>query len=322
LTEPNVDLDRPTALRVGVVGLAESWSSEALADALAKRTGWRRVIELDAVVGDLARGRVLHDGLDLCSLDALVVKKVGSAYGPEMLDRLELLRFVEARGVPIFSSPDRILRMVNRVACTATLAAAGFPMPPTILTEDPERAIEAIRSFGAAVLKPIYSTKARGFRLLSGDRPSAELDRELQAHVRSTGHPLFYLQRKMDLSGRDLGVVFLDGEYLGTYARVAGEGAWDTTIHSGGRYERFEPAPEIVEMARRAADLFGLTLAGVDVALTSSGPVIFEVSAFGGFRGLRDGLDLDAAALLADHVVARLAATSRRSDPVEAQETA
>lgn len=289
--------------RVAVVGLEEGWSSRALADAFAERTGFGRILELTHVVLDLQRGTAKAGDLDLCGLDGLVVKKIGAEYGPEMLDRLELLRYVASRGVRIFSPPERILAMVNRVSCTTALAAAGLPMPPTVLTEDVDEAIATIGRFGEAVLKPIYSTKARGFRLLG---PDSDLKAELDSHRSATGHPLFYLQQKIDLSGRDLGVVFLEGEYLGTYSRVAGEGAWDTTIHSGGRYEAFEPDPEIVALARRAAGLFGLTLCGVDVALTREGPMLFEVSAFGGFRGLRDGLGIDGAARLADHVVAKL----------------
>lgn len=289
--------------RVAVVGLEKGWSSRALADAFRERTDFGTIVELGHVALDLERGTATAGDLDLCSLDGLVVKKIGAQYGPEMLDRLELLRYVASRGVRIFSPPERIFAMVNRVSCTTALAAAGLPMPPTVLTEDVDEAIAAIGRFGEAVLKPIYSTKARGFRLLG---PESDLEAELEDHRSATGHPLFYLQKKVDLSGRDLGIVFLEGEYLGTYARIAGEGAWDTTIHSGGRYEAFEPEPAVVELAQRAADLFGLTLCGVDVALTPDGPMLFEVSAFGGFRGLRDGLGIDGAARLADHVVAVL----------------
>lgn len=293
----------PRSPRVAVIGLEEGWSSRALADAFAERTGFGRIVDLAEVVVDLSKGTASAGDLDLCSLDGLVVKKIGAQYGPEMLDRLELLRYVASRGVRIFSPADRIFAMVNRVSCTTALAAAGLPMPPTVLTEDVDEAIAAVERFGEAVLKPIYSTKARGFRLLGA---SHDLEAELEDHRATTGHPLFYLQQKIDLSGRDLGVVFLDGEYLGTYARVAGDGAWDTTIHSGGRYEAFEPEAEVVELARRAAGLFGLTLCCVDVALTPEGPMLFEVSAFGGFRGLRDGLGIDGAARLAEHVLAKL----------------
>jgi ribosomal protein S6--L-glutamate ligase len=268
-------------------------------------------VEVEHAVAELDRGSVRVGDLDLCGLDALIVKKIGTAYGPDLLDRLELLRFVESRGVRVFSRPEHILRMVDRVSCTTTLAANGLPMPPTVLTEDLEGARRAIERFGEAVLKPLYSTKARGFRLL---RAEDDLKAELEEHRRRTRHPLFYIQKKVELAGRDRGVVFLGDRYVGTYARVAGTDAWNTTIHSGGHYEPFTPGSETIEIARRAAGLFGLTLTSVDVALAAEGPMIFEVSAFGGFRGLREGLGIDGAALVADHVVEQL-----RSDPLAGQ---
>jgi ribosomal protein S6--L-glutamate ligase len=295
--------DRP--LRVGVIGREGAWSSETLAQAFEKRTGFGRVFQLEDAVADLAQGRVIAGDLDLCTLDALVVKKIAANYGPELLDRLDLLRFVESRGVRIFSPPDRIQRMVDRVSCTVTLAANGFPIPPTILTEDIAKAQAAIVEFRQAVVKPLYSTKARGFRLLTF---SDDVKTELEEHRAQTRHPLFYVQKKLDLAGRDFGVVSLDGRYVGTYARVAGTNAWNTTIHAGGHYERHAPSDDVIELCRRAAVHFGLTLTCVDVALTEAGPVIFEVSAFGGFRGLRDGLGIDGAGLLADHVLERLSA--------------
>ena len=44
----------------------------------------------------------------------------------------------------------------------------------------------------------------------------------------------------------------------------------------------------------------------VDVAETEHGPVVFEVSAFGGFRGALEGAGIDAASLYADHVITSL----------------
>jgi len=42
------------------------------------------------------------------------------------------------------------------------------------------------------------------------------------------------------------------------------------------------------------------------VALTEDGPIVFEVSAFGGYRGVKEGCGLDAAALVTDHVIAEV----------------
>jgi ribosomal protein S6--L-glutamate ligase len=88
---------------------------------------------------------------------------------------------------------------------------------------------------------------------------------------------------------------------------VSGEGAWNTTIHSGGRYEAYVPAPEVIEIARRAQQPFGLDFTSVDIAETEHGPVVFEVSAFGGFRGLLEGLGIDAAGMYADYAIRALA---------------
>jgi ribosomal protein S6--L-glutamate ligase len=116
---------------------------------------------------------------------------------------------------------------------------------------------------------------------------------------------MMYIQEKLDLSGKDLGMVFLGGNYLCTYARVSQSDSWNTTIHSGGKYAAFSPEPELIELARKAQDPFNLDFTTVDVAFTDTGPIIFEVSAFGGFRGAKEGCGLDAAGALAEHVISR-----------------
>lgn len=293
-----------TEPRIGVVGIPGKWSTEALADAVEARTGFRLVIDMGRVTLDLSAGSLMYEGVDLCSLDGMMIKKISEVYSPHVLDRLEMLRLAEARGVKIFSRPEAVLRLIDRLACTVSLAAAGVPMPATRITECPQAALQAARDFGTAVFKPLYSTKARGMTLIKGADPAAAD----QISGFAADNPVMYIQQKLDLSGQDLGMVFLGGAYLCTYARVSQSGTWNTTIHSGGKYAAFEPDAALVEMARRAQAPFGLDFTTVDVALTDNGPIVFEVSAFGGFRGVKDGCGLDAAALLTDHVIARVTA--------------
>ena len=42
-----------TELKIGVIGIPGKWSTEALADAIEARTGFRRVIDMGAVALDL-----------------------------------------------------------------------------------------------------------------------------------------------------------------------------------------------------------------------------------------------------------------------------
>ena len=290
--------------KIGVIGIPGKWSTETLADAVEARTGYRLVIDMAAVSLDLQRQQLLFQQQDLCQLDALVVKKISARYNPNTLDRLELLRVAEQAGVRVFSRAENMLRLIDRLSCTVTLRNAGIPMPATRVTEDIGAARSAVEDFGSAVFKPLYSTKARGMCVIDSSRDRARIEREIRAF--QAVNPMMYIQQKIELPGRDLGMVFLDGEYLGSYARVSKGDAWNTTIHSGGKYAAHTPADDVIELARRAQALFGMDFTTVDVAETNSGPIVFEVSAFGGFRGALEGIGIDAGGLYTEHVLRQL----------------
>lgn len=290
--------------RIGVIGIPGKWSTEVLAKALEERTGFRLVIDMEEVALDLADGSLRFGGQNLCELDGLIVKKISQKYSPNTLDRLELLRVAENAGLRIFSRPLNILRLIDRLSCTVTLFDRGIPMPDTRVTEDISAAMAAVEEFASAVFKPLYSTKARGMMVI--DTQMSPDEREAAIRAFRKNNPMMYIQRKIDLPGRDLGMVFLAGEYLGTYARVPQANAWNTTIHSGGKYALHEPDQALIELARSAQAPFEMDFTTVDVAETSDGPIVFEVSAFGGFRGAKEGIGIDAAGLYANHALQEL----------------
>jgi tetrahydromethanopterin:alpha-L-glutamate ligase len=292
--------------KIGVIGIPGKWSTETLADAVEKRTGYRLVIDMAEVSLDLEDRRLLFQDQDLCQLDALIVKKISATYSPNTLDRLELLRVAEQAGVRVFSRAESILRLIDRLSCTVTLRNAGIPMPATRVTEDVGAAVAAVQDFGSAVFKPLYSTKARGMCVIDAQQERDGMEGEIRAF--QAENPMMYIQQKIELPGRDLGMVFLAGEYLGSYARVAEGDAWNTTIHSGGKYAAHTPPDAVIELARRAQALFDMDFTTVDVAETNSGPIVFEVSAFGGFRGALEGIGIDAAGLYTEHVLRNLTA--------------
>ena len=293
-------------VKIGVVGTKGGWSSELLADAAAQRTGHRLLIDMAEVGIDLDSGRALYGDVDLSELDALIIKKVGARYSPDLMDRLEMLRFLNDRGLKMFSPPARIMGLLDRLSCTVTLRLGGIPMPPTTITESVETALAAVADYGEAVFKPLYTSKARGMKVI---RPGPSARAEIDAY--KSENALLYIQQKIDLPGQDLGVVFLGGQYLTTYARhneasVSNGQAWNTTTRSGGRYKPHAPSPEIVSLARQAQDLFKLDFTCVDVVETADGPKVFEVSAFGGFRGIQTVSDIDPAGRYVDYVMERI----------------
>jgi len=290
--------------KIAVIGIPGKWSTEILADAIEEKTGFRLVLDMEEVSADLGSKKLWFRDVDLCEMDGIIVKKISQQYSPHTLDRIELLRLAESQGVRVFTSPEKIVRMIDRLACTMTLSNAGIPMPETIITESIADAFDAVRKFGAAVFKPLYSTKAQGMTLIEADWPDIQIRNQIESFNKQ--NPMMYIQKKLDLSGKDYGMVFIGGKYHGTYARVSKSGVWNTTINSGGKYARHKPPQSTIDLAQQAQQLFGMDFTTVDVADTPDGPIVFEVSAFGGFRGAKEGLGIDAAQLYADYALAEL----------------
>ncbi len=287
--------------KIGVVGIPGKWSTEILADEIEAATGFRLIIDMNRVELRFSENSLLYKGINLCELDALIIKKISAKYSPNTLDRLELLRIPQAAGVQVFSPVENVLRLIDRLACTVTLQIADIPMPDTVVTEDLALAQSAVEEFGSAVFKPLYSTKARGMQIISADSEARQIKDEIRQF--SNENPMMYIQKKVSLPGKDLGLVFLGGDYLGSYARVSNAESWNTTIHSGGRYGVYETASEFVDLAYKAQKLFGMDFTTVDLAITDDGPIIFEVSAFGGFRGAQQGIGINAAKMYVDYVL-------------------
>jgi ribosomal protein S6--L-glutamate ligase len=286
---------------IAVIGIPGKWSTEVLADRLEAKTGTRHVIDMADVTFDSSAGTLTANGLDLTSIDGIVVKKISQQYSPATLDRLELLRVAEAQGVRVFSPASSMLRLIDRLSCTVTLRNHDIPMPNTCVTESIDHAIAFIHQSEAVVLKPLFSTKARGMTVLSADHGDDNLKQALDTFQKD--NPVLYIQRKIALSGRDMGLMFLGGNYLGAYARVAQNDSWNTTIHSGGKYQNVVPTDDIIAMAHEAQSLFDMDFTTVDVAETDNGAICFEVSAFGGFKGGLEGTGIDVAELYADYVL-------------------
>jgi ribosomal protein S6--L-glutamate ligase len=291
-------------MRIAVIGTRGAWSTEGLAAALRFAGCAVPVIDLAWCSLRLPDRRVYHRGAPLDDLDGAVVKKIGdTADGWAVRERINVLRHLEAGGVTVLSEPERLEVAVDRYRMTLELARAGLPVPETALTEDLAEAEAAVERFGAAILKPLFTSKGRGMARLS---PGPEARARLERHREAAGGP-FYLQRAISHPGRDLGVAVLDGQCLGAYWRVARRGEWMTTVRAGGRYECAELSPPAAEIAVAAAKHFGLLFTGVDLVESPDGSLaVLEVSAFGGFRGLSLACGIDAAPLLADAVMRRV----------------
>ena len=75
----------------------------------------------------------------------------------------------------------------------------------------------------------------------------------------------FYVERFIDYDKTDYRIDIVDGQFVSCYGRKAGGSDWRTNVTSGGSVFLREADDEVVELAKRAADVTGLEIAGVDI---------------------------------------------------------
>jgi len=292
--------------RIAVVGIPGGWSSEKLKEAFLEEGAEAFLVPYDAIAASLPSLKVCLGSEDALSIDAVVVKKLGDSSDITLTERVAQLKAIQSLGTPVFSPPEAIEAAIDRMRMTLRLALAGVPMPKTLITERPEDVLNFLMEVQEAVIKPLFTSKARGMLRVGLGKPEAEKG-ALEAWKQTHG-PFFYAQEFVPAKGmRDIGVMFLGGEFLKAYARVAKEGSWKTTTIEGGHYEPYDLPGPAFEVAKQAERVFGLSYAGVDLVEGPNGFLVYEVSAFGGFRGLHEAYGLNAARLFAGYVLRSLA---------------
>ncbi len=127
--------------------------------------------------------------------------------------------------------------------------------------ENPEELEQVFAEYGTLVFKPVDGwggigvTKIDSFDQLSSLKP----------HLDPEEYKYFYVERYIDYDGSDFRVDLVNGDFVGCYGRKAREGDWRTNVTSGGSVFLREPIPEVVDLARQAALVSGLEIAGVDI---------------------------------------------------------
>ena len=75
----------------------------------------------------------------------------------------------------------------------------------------------------------------------------------------------FYVEKFVKYDNTDFRVDIVDGEFVGCYGRKASGTDWRTNITSGGSVFLREPNDELIALAKKATEVCGADIAGVDI---------------------------------------------------------
>lgn len=230
----------------------------------------------------------------LTDFDGLVVRTMPPGSLEQVVFRMDVLHRLEASGVPVLNPARSLEICIDKYLATARLAAAGLPVPPTIVCQTAEAALEALAALGGdVVVKPLFGSEGRGMLRVSDPDLAWRAFRTLERT-----QAVLYLQQFVRHPGWDVRIFVLGGRVLTAMRRHARDG-WRTNVAQGGRAEVIRPGADETRLALQAAAAVGVAVAGVDLLPGPDGMwYLLEVNAVPGWRALAAATGVDVAAAL------------------------
>ncbi|MFM7075937.1 MAG: RimK family alpha-L-glutamate ligase [Planctomycetaceae bacterium] len=292
-------------MRLVVVGAARGWHATRIAAEASRRGHGVTVVEwplLGAAIDPAGRPaveRFLPAAVD--AADVLAVRSMPAGRLEEVILRMDLLGRIAARGTPVINAPAALETAIDKYLSLARLAAAGIPVPRTVVAQDPDAIRAAWESLGRdAVVKPLFGSCGRGIERVA----SAESLGRLVAAA-AEGGTATYLQAFVPHDGWDVRVLLVGPRAFAMRRRARGD--WRTNLALGGTAEPIDPPAAWLDLARRAASLLGVEVAGVDLLPGPDGMVVLEVNAVPGWQGLEGATGADVTGAVVERLAARAA---------------
>ncbi len=279
-------------MQIGVFGNHDSWYVSELC-----RVGHARGHQMHPLLFDHFTVSIetlqisVHCGeIDLKGLDAVLVRTMPPGSLEQVVARMDMLAGLEAAGVRVINPPRALECAVDKYLTTQRLATAGMPVPATIVCENAEAALAAFETLGRdVVVKPLFGAEGRGIMRVTDPELALRAFRTLERL-----NAVLYLQRFVSGPGFDIRVLLLDGNLIGSMKRIPKDGDFRANISQQGTGILHHPTDRELELAQRAASVTGTLFAGVDLMYNPDlEPLLIEVNAVPGWRGLQRACDID-----------------------------
>ena len=232
-----------------------------------------------------------------------VIPRIGTSinrYGNAVLHQFELM----GCHTPNPSAANMAAR--DKLRCHQLLAARGIDMPATVFGDNPDDTVDLLAMLGPPphVIKLNEGTQGAGVMLT--EKPSAS--RSVVEALRGLYANFLVQEFIAEAEGADLRCFVVGTEVVAAMRRQAPAGDFRANLHRGGVAEAVEVTAAQADVAVRAAQGLGLGVAGVDLVLSTRGPLVLEVNASPGLEGIERSSGVDVAGRIIEFVAEAAAA--------------
>jgi gamma-F420-2:alpha-L-glutamate ligase len=241
-----------------------------------------------------------YDG-EIFQLPRIVLSRTGAGTGSHTAT---ILRQMEAMGCVVVNSLSAIQAAMDKIYTMQKAAAAGLPIPRTMIHTAKRRLITEWTGGYPCVFKLATGSHGDGVFLCK----TASQLKALVGMIRALDpkRPFMVQEYLGDRPGCDLRVLVIGGKTVGAMVRSSRDGDFRANISAGGMGANFDLIPEVTEISETIAFLLGLEIAGIDLLFSADKFVLCEANSSPGFRGFERYCNLDVAGKIAQYIVDRL----------------
>ena len=226
-----------------------------------------------------------------------IIPRIGAShtfYGTAVMRQFEVM------GVFPAVESQSINRARDKLRSFQLLSRADIGLPVTGFAHATRDTAGLLDSVGGApvIIKLLEGTQGIGV-VLAETRKAAE---SVIAAFRQLKANLLVQEYIQEAQSTDIRAFVVGNEVVASMMRTAQPGEFRSNLHCGGISENALLTPTERRMAREAASVLGLNIAGLDLIRSDRGPLVLEVNASPGLEGIEEATGVDVAGAIIENI--------------------
>ncbi len=241
-------------------------------------------------------GNIFHEGQPFPPVDVIIVRP---NFVEEPSLRTYAVQMLAETGTRIINGNVGFTWAKNKLTQHVLFAKHDLPCPRWGIARKPEDAVAVAKEIGfPAIIKVAFGTHGKGVFLAKDEETLWPIADYLAIRDRN---PLIIEEFIQEARSTDIRAFVIGGKVVGAMMRTAAEGDVRANTSNRGTGSVGELSKDETDLAIKAAEVFGLEIAGVDLIRSKRGTLILEVNSNPGFKELEAVTNLDIARMIIDY---------------------
>lgn len=244
---------------------------------------------------------VFYDHAPFPAVDVLICRT--AAFEEPSLHSVTL-DFLRQSGCLLINAYPTVSLSRNKLAQQQILSEAHIPVPDWAVIRHPSQTAIAVQTLGFPMMaKVAIGGRGKGVFYIENEKTLQPILDYLTIRDRN---PVILQKCIIESAGKDIRAFVIGNRVIAAMERTSQSEDVRANVAIGGKGEAFAVTPQIEHIALLATQAMQLEIAGVDILLSKSGPVVIEVNACPAFSELQEVTGINVAEKIIEYAESKI----------------